>query len=49
MVSSECQSNAFMKAVLKNLVSQDAALEALKGRQLRIFSWLGSLMESGVE
>ena len=40
---------AFMKAVLKNLVSQDAALEALEGRQLRIFSWLGSLMESGVE
>ena len=35
---------AFMKAVLKNLVPQDVALEALEGRQLRIFHWLGSLM-----
>ncbi|KAL7530150.1 hypothetical protein ACHAWF_003268 [Thalassiosira exigua] len=35
---------AFMKAVLKNLVPQDVALEALEGRQLRIFHWLGSMM-----
>lgn len=34
---------AFMKAVLKNLVPQDVALEALEGgRQLKIFRWLGS-------
>jgi len=34
---------AFMKAVLKNLVPQDVALEALEGgRQWRIFRWLGS-------
>lgn len=36
---------AFMKAVLKNLIPQDVALEALEGRQLRIFHWLGSLMD----
>lgn len=35
---------AFMKAVLKNLVPQDVALEALEGRQLRIFHWLGSFL-----
>jgi len=35
---------AFMKAVLKNLIPQEVALEALEGRQLRIFHWLGSLM-----
>lgn len=40
---------AFMKAVLKNLVPQDMALEALEGRQLRIFHWLGSLMVASVE
>mmetsp|Transcript_29338 Transcript_29338/g.61160 ORF Transcript_29338/g.61160 Transcript_29338/m.61160 type:complete len:867 (+) Transcript_29338:201-2801(+) len=36
---------AFMKAVLKNLVPQDVALEALEGgRQLKIFRWLGSMV-----
>jgi len=35
---------AFLKAVLKNLVPQDVALEALEGRQLRIFHWLGTLL-----
>lgn len=35
---------AFMKAVLKNLVPHDVALEALETRQLRIFNWLGMLM-----
>lgn len=36
---------AFLKAVLKNLVPQDVALEALQeGRQLKIFNWLGSLL-----
>lgn len=36
---------AFMKAVLKNLVPQDVAFEALEGgRPLRIFHWLGSLL-----
>ena len=35
---------AFMKAVLKNLVPQDMALEALEGRQLRIFHWLGTML-----
>ena len=35
---------AFMKAVLKNLVPQDVALEALESRQLKIFNWLGPLM-----
>jgi len=34
---------AFMKAVLKNLIPQDVALEALEGgRQWRIFHWLGA-------
>jgi hypothetical protein len=36
---------AFMKAVLKNLIPQEVALEALEGRQLRIRHWLLSLME----
>jgi len=40
---------AFMKAVLKNLIPQEVALEALEGRQLRIFHWLGSLMAEGAE
>jgi len=35
---------AFLKAVLKNLVPQDVALEALEGRQLKIFHWLGTLL-----
>lgn len=35
---------AFLKAVLKNLVPQDVALEALEGRQLKIFNWLGALL-----
>jgi len=35
---------AFMKAVLKNLVPQEVALEALESRQLKIFNWLGALM-----
>ena len=35
---------AFLKAVLKNLVPQDVALEALEGRQLKIFHWLGALL-----
>lgn len=35
---------AFMKAVLKNLVPQEVALEALETRQLKIFNWLGALM-----
>jgi hypothetical protein len=35
---------AFMKAVLKNLVPQDVALQAIETRQLRIFNWLGMLM-----
>ena len=35
---------AFLKAVLKNLVPQDVALEALEGRQLKIFHWLGQLL-----
>jgi len=35
---------AFLKAILKNLVPQDVALEALEGRQLRIFHWLGQLL-----
>lgn len=39
---------AFMKAVLKNLIPQDVALEALEGRQLRIFRWLGSMMADEV-
>jgi len=41
---------AFMKAVLKNLVPQDVALEALEGGgQLKIFRWLGSLFYDGIE
>ena len=35
---------AFLKAVLKNLISEDEALQALEGRQLRIFSWMSALM-----
>ncbi len=35
---------AFMKAVLKNLVPQEVALEALDGRQLRIRNWIHWLM-----
>ena len=35
---------AFMKAVLKNLVPQEVALEALDGRQLRIRHWIHWLM-----
>ena len=35
---------AFMKAVLKNLVPQDVALQAIETRQLRIFDWLSRLM-----
>jgi hypothetical protein len=35
---------AFMKAILKNLVPQDVALQALETRQVRIFNWLGMLM-----
>eukprot|EP00579_Thalassiosira_antarctica_P013683 CAMPEP_0201941612 /NCGR_PEP_ID=MMETSP0903-20130614/47457_1 /ASSEMBLY_ACC=CAM_ASM_000552 /TAXON_ID=420261 /ORGANISM="Thalassiosira antarctica, Strain CCMP982" /LENGTH=1170 /DNA_ID=CAMNT_0048483737 /DNA_START=178 /DNA_END=3693 /DNA_ORIENTATION=- len=37
---------AFMKAVLKNLIPQEVALEALEGgsRQLRIFQWLGTMV-----
>lgn len=35
---------AFLKAVLKNLVPQDVALQAIETRQLRIFNWLGMLM-----
>ncbi|KAL7535907.1 hypothetical protein ACHAXR_007932 [Thalassiosira sp. AJA248-18] len=40
---------AFMKAVLKNLIPQDVALEALEGRQLRIFHWLGTMLSSADE
>ena len=35
---------AFLKAILKNLISEDKALEALEGRQLRVFSWMSALM-----
>lgn len=35
---------AFMKAILKNLVPEEVALEALEGRQLRIIDWFHSLM-----
>ena len=35
---------AFMKAILKNLVPEEVALEALEGRQLRIVDWFHSLM-----
>jgi hypothetical protein len=37
---------AFMKAVLKNLIPQDVAFEALEGgsRRLKIFQWLGSVV-----
>jgi len=35
---------AFMKAVLKNLVPQDVALQAIETRQLRLFNWLGMLL-----
>jgi len=35
---------AFLKAVLKNLISEDEALQALEGRQLKIFSWMSALM-----
>ncbi|KAL9179682.1 hypothetical protein ACHAXT_008972 [Thalassiosira profunda] len=40
---------AFMKAVLKNLIPQDVALEALEGRQLRIFHWMGQMVGSVAE
>lgn len=35
---------AFMKAILKNLIPEEVALEALEGRQLRIIDWFHSLM-----
>lgn len=35
---------AFLKAVLKNLVPQDVALQAIENRQVRLFHWLGMLM-----
>lgn len=35
---------AFMKAVLKNLIPQEVALEALESRQAKIYHWLGALM-----
>ncbi|KAL7479766.1 hypothetical protein ACHAW6_005494 [Cyclotella cf. meneghiniana] len=35
---------AFMKAVLKNLVPQDVALQAIETRQLKLFNWLGMLL-----
>merc|ERR1711967_69442 len=40
---------SFMKAVLKNLIPKDVALEALEGRQLRIFHWLGTMLSSADE